>query len=122
MRISGIGALEGWGPGPYDTPESIASCGENPCGVSDYIWVGDTCLNYLGCADPTNGLYVGAKQGGLTVASQAAGSAAGTITSNVVGGVLGGAVSGVSNSSGLSPMVIVAGAAAALTLLLMLKR
>jgi hypothetical protein len=119
MRISGLNAVEGLGPGPDSSP----TCGANPCGLTDYIWTSDACLSYLGCADPTNGLYVGATQGGLTVVSQAAGSAAGTITSDVVGGVVGGVVSGVSSSSGLSPVVIIGAAAAGLLLLMtMMKR
>lgn len=97
MQVS-LGDIHGLGPGP-----DVASCGENPCGVLDYVYLSDACMGYLGCAEPTNKLYVGATKGGLYVAGQAVGGA--------VTEVAGGAAEGAAAATGVPIFVWYIGAA-----------
>lgn len=108
MAKLSLAGMSGLGPGP----DSSEACGESPCGFTDYIYLSDGCMDYLGCADPTNKLYVGAKKGGLYVLGQTAGEA---ITETV-----GGTTAGVAAASGVPQFVWLAAAAAAV--LFALKR
>lgn len=108
MAKLSLAGMSGLGPGP----DSSEACGESPCGFTDYIYLSDGCMDYLGCADPTNKLYVGAKKGGLYVVGQAAGEA---ITET-----LGGVGDGVKESTGIPGTALLLAAAA--VVLFVLKR
>jgi hypothetical protein len=69
------------------------------------VWLSDSCQSYLGCADPTNALYVGATQGALALVGQAAGTAVASTGSGLATGLAAGL--------GVSPTVIYIGAAIA---------
>jgi hypothetical protein len=90
MSLIGIGQL---GPGPTTDP----TCGDSPCGVLDWIYLSQACQNYLGCADPTNALYITATKGlivgGTQVVSSTVGGAAGALAAGVTTGVASGAAS-----------------------------
>ena len=78
-RLNGLGRIGQvpLSPGPTDTDTLVAQCGNNPCWPTDYVYLSQSCQNYLGCADPTNSLYVAATKGLLNAAGQAIGSTAG---------------------------------------------
>lgn len=40
--------------GMGDTTLPASTCGANPCGFLDWIWVSDACCNYLQCANPSD--------------------------------------------------------------------
>jgi hypothetical protein len=84
-------------------------CGADPCGFFDYIWLSNACQAYLGCADPTNALYVGATQGALAVVGNAAGSAVGTVATSTASGI----ASGLASSTNIPVSVWYLGAAVA---------
>ena|SRR5271165_808021 len=107
MSLVGMGQLA---PGPASDP----TCGANPCGMFDYVWLSQTCQDYLGCADPTNALYVGATKGALALVGQTAGTAVGS----TVAGVSSGLVSGISASTGVPSTLIYVGVAVAAFFLL----
>ena len=55
-------------------------CGANPCGWFDNVWLSDACQSYLGCADPTNPLYVTATKGLIVGGAQVLGQTAADAT------------------------------------------
>ena len=111
MSLIGMGQLA---PGPSSDP----NCGASPCGMLDYVYLSQACQDYLGCADPTNALYVTATKGlivgGAGVVSGTVGEAAGSIAAGVTTGI----ASGVASSTGIPVAVwYVGGAIAAFFLL-----
>ncbi len=70
------------------SPVDPSTCGDNPCGLWDDVWVRDSCLNYLATCDPTNLLYVGAVQGGVTAAVQGTTGAAADAATQALKGTL----------------------------------
>ncbi len=108
----GIGQLA---PGPAST----SACGASPCDWTDYIWLSDACQAFLGCADPTNPLYVTATQGLIVGGAQVIGSTVGGAVAATAGGV----VSGVSTQTGIPAAVwLIGGIAAAVFLLPMILK
>jgi len=89
-----------------------SGCGVNPCTWVDDIYVRDSCLAYLACADPTNPLYIGATQGALAAAGAAVGSG--------ISGSVSGLASGFANSITSQGMILLG--AAALILVVILDR
>ncbi len=80
MQLHGLGHVGQLGPGPAS---GSTGCGDNPCGLFDYVWLSNGCQVYLGCADPTNPLYVGATQG----AAAAVGSSFATVFASFFNGI-----------------------------------
>ena len=111
MSLIGMGQL---GPGPSSDP----NCGASPCGMLDYVYLSQSCQDFLGCADPTNALYITATKGLIVGGAQVVGSTVGTTAGTLTAGVTGGLVSGVSSASGIpSALIWIAGAVAAFFLL-----
>jgi hypothetical protein len=81
-KLNGLGQVP-FSPGPDDTDTLVNTCGSNPCWPTDYVYLSKSCQDYLGCADPTNSLYVGATKGLLNAAGAAVGSAAGQTVAGI---------------------------------------
>ena len=105
--------LEGLGQSTSITSISDTSCGDNPCTWFDNVWVSDSCLSFLQCAQPTN-LLVTAMSGG-------AGAAVGQAVGQTVAGTVGGTAQGVGNTVGVSGALMIAAAAALLLVVAMKK-
>lgn len=106
MRLHGLG----------DT----AACGDNPCGAWDWVWTRDACLNYLGCADPSDIRYRGAYwgdaahgQGLIAATATDVGEETGSTASNLIAGL---------THSVSGPGMALIGLGAAVGLLLLLKK
>lgn len=109
MRIGAIGTAASAVP-------ASDSCGANPCTWFDNVYVGDSCLSFLQCADPTNLLVTGANQGLLAATGQA--------VTQVAVGAVSGAATGLVNDTGVAPstFVWIAGLAAVGFLVFSLKK
>jgi hypothetical protein len=116
---TGLGA-----PGPASNP---ACGGTSPCTDSDYLWISDSCLSFLTCADPSNPLVIGANQGALPMVGAAIGQEAGSTVAAAAGGVLTGASQGLQQTGqglGLSTtnMILLAAIAGLVVVATLLKR
>jgi hypothetical protein len=65
------------------------TCGPNPCGWFDNIWISDACRSFCQCSDPTSWGSVGVVQ--------ATANEAGSIIGGAVGNAAGAAAQGVGN-------------------------
>jgi hypothetical protein len=72
----------------------------------DYVYLSQACQDYLGCADPTNTLYVTATKGLIVGGAQVVGSTAGAAAGGLTAGVTGGLASGISSATGIPTALI----------------
>jgi hypothetical protein len=96
------------------TDISNPSCGDNPCTWFDNVYVGDPCLTFLKCADPSNLLVTGATQGAGAMTGQAVGQE--------IGGFFGGLGTGFGQNPGGSSLLLIGGAVALILALSLLRR
>lgn len=86
-------------------------CGTDPCTWWDNVWVRDACLTYLGCANPADIRYIGAKQGAGAAAGAAVGQEFGGAISGAAKGFASGVGGGAGGSTGLAGTMLIVGAA-----------
>jgi hypothetical protein len=58
-----------------------AACPANPCTWWDDVYLGDACMSYLQCADPTNPLLTLVQKGAIVGSAQILGQTAGQAVS-----------------------------------------
>ena len=96
-----------WYPG--ENINAPTSCGDNPCGFLDYLWVSDACTAWLACAgQPAVTLTNVAGQGAQSIAGGAA---------SVVGSAVSGATSNISTD-----LLLIGGIVAAIMAFLVIEK
>lgn len=100
----------------------VTSCGENPCGLTDYVYVSTPCCHYLQCADPGDARIVNldANCNAIPILPQV-GTEIGQTVGNAVGAAIGGAASTAAGQTGYIPLVI-GGVAILAALVLVLRK
>lgn len=96
---SGLG-----GPGPV----YVEGCGESPCGAWDYIWMRDSCQEYLRCADPGNDLLKITEEGLVVGGAEILGETTGHAGTNLVGGIAEGVGGAIEERSSITTKLILA--------------
>lgn len=63
--------------------QGLGDCGTDPCGWTDWVWVSDSCLSYLQCADPSDSRVVAMNKGLVAGVTNTAANMAGSVLTSV---------------------------------------